>query len=213
MKHELKSLQIEWIPTTKEHWNSLLLNNLSTPEKQRFEKSLSPEKAWRFALCRSLLRKKLQEHLRIEPKVIEIKMSPLGKPFLPKIDSVYFSLSHTEDLSVLAISPKPIGIDVEWVIQDGSKNYEKILKRVLADEDSLKNWRNSQDKLATFYSLWTAHEAIVKLKGESAFSTQLDVNTVRKLCHFQTPIKTQEIRLDLLKSPLADRLCYCATYL
>ena len=102
-----------------------------------------------------------------------IKRTKNGKPYTD--ENIYFSLSHTDGLTVCAVSDGEIGTDAEKIRP--VKNKEKILLRftgekaqMLTDEDFLKKW--------------TAFESRVKYFGEkltvcpNAKKEQIKVQTI-----------------------------------
>ena len=102
-----------------------------------------------------------------------IKRTENGKPYTD--ENIFFSLSHTDGLTVCAVSDSEIGIDAEKIRP--IKEKEKILLRftdekpqVLTDEDFLKKW--------------TAFESRVKYFGEklalcpNAKKKQINVQTI-----------------------------------
>lgn len=78
------------------------------------------------------------------------------KPYVNE-KKLYFSLSHTEGLTVCAVSDCEIGIDAEKIRK--IKNKEKIFARFLKKEAE----QNISD--ADFLFDWTRFESIVKYNG------------------------------------------------
>ena len=90
-----------------------------------------------------------------ESKVI-YALSENGKPFTKNFTALHFSISHTEDFSIVAFYNKEIGIDCEKY----SRNIPKeILNRYFSQEEAR---AFSSDPLR----LWTAKEAFVKHTGK-----------------------------------------------
>ena len=85
-----------------------------------------------------------------------IKRTANGKPYT---DGAEFSLSHTEGLTVCAVSDSPVGADCEKV--RSIKNKERILSRFTKLETE-----NITDK--EFFAQWTIFESRVKLFGEKS---------------------------------------------
>lgn len=97
-----------------------------------------------------------------------IKRSENGKPYVES--DIYFSLSHTEGLTVCAVSGRNIGADAEKL--RNIKNKEKILSRYTG-----KDYKKVSDK--EFFWKWTEFESRVKYFGEkiSAFEKALTEET------------------------------------
>lgn len=86
-----------------------------------------------------------------------IKRTESGKPYIEG-ETVYVSLSHTDSLTVCAVSDSPIGADAEKIRPVKSK--EKILSRYIGEEIS-----EIDDE--EFLKMWTAFESHIKYFGET----------------------------------------------
>ncbi len=89
-----------------------------------------------------------------------------GKPYFAELP-YFFSLSHSDGLSVAVLSDKPIGIDLEWL--SDNRDVLRLSKRffTLSEHDAV---CSSQDAKKEFYSLWTKHEALAKISGDGLAS-------------------------------------------
>lgn len=96
---------------------------------------------------------------------IEIKKGTHGKPYVLNLPA-HFNISHSGDYTVVAISDRPIGIDVEVV-----KDFSAILAKKLFNEDELKYisgtsaTRKKSLMQKSFFEIWTAKEAYLKYLG------------------------------------------------
>ena len=63
-------------------------------------------------------------------KGFEIKRNENGKPYVSG-NPVYFSISHSAGRAMIALSDKPVGIDLEFY---RPRKFEHILKRLSARE-------------------------------------------------------------------------------
>lgn len=88
----------------------------------------------------------------------EILKSENGKPYIAG-SKYHFNLSHSGEIVMLAVSDKPIGIDVERIEQ---RDYEKFCKRFFSLEE-----QKRVNSLLSFYVLWTKKESFVKYLGGS----------------------------------------------
>jgi len=70
-------------------------------------------------------------------------------------------LSHKENIAVLAISKEKIGVDVEELKE---RNFDVIASFCFTKDES-KILANAKDKTQKFYEIYTAKEAILKLKN------------------------------------------------
>lgn len=93
-----------------------------------------------------------------------------GRPFFADSD-VNFSVSHTNGLVAVAYSSDIfVGIDVERI----SRNFERVLKKILTAREACHAGNYSQEHLAL---IWSAKEAIYKLPWEKklVFSRDIEV--------------------------------------
>ena len=91
------------------------------------------------------------------PRVGDMVYEEGGKPYLA--DGPFFNISHSGEYVVLAVSEKPVGVDIEKLGQ----YKEKLARRCCTDEELL--WLEAQDK-SEFYRLWTGKESIMKAVGK-----------------------------------------------
>ena len=86
------------------------------------------------------------------------------KPYFMS-DGIYFSISHSNDIVLVAFNNAEIGTDVEYMCQ---RNYKGIMKRY--------GEKNENPTRIEFYKFWTMHEAEIKLNKNvrSLFSTFLE---------------------------------------
>ncbi|MEE1026656.1 MAG: hypothetical protein U0L55_06610 [Acutalibacteraceae bacterium] len=79
-----------------------------------------------------LTRKYLSRLYNIPEEKLEIKKGEKGKPYVLNIPA-HFNVSHSGDYTVLAISDRPIGIDLEII-----RDFSAILAKKYFNEDELK---------------------------------------------------------------------------
>lgn len=90
-------------------------------------------------------------------------------------DEFEFSLSHTGNIVAVAISDKPIGVDIEFV---GNEKFERLKSSSFCCEEEIKTGNDNA-------MLWTAKEAIFKSLHKTVFrpldidSTQYDYSSYR----------------------------------
>jgi 4'-phosphopantetheinyl transferase len=74
------------------------------------------------------------------------------------VKGVYWSLSHADDYVAAIVAPRPVGIDIEHI-----DAFSDILKGKVAEDSE---WRLARTfSPLTFYSFWTAKEAVLKAEG------------------------------------------------
>ena len=104
------------------------------------------------------LTKRQKEHFLGRKIVLDVAKSVYGvedeivydgkRPHF-KNDGIYFSISHSENLVVVAFDKDSVGIDIEFV---KPRNFEKIANR----------YNIKIDSPTDFYRWWTAYEAKYK---------------------------------------------------
>lgn len=115
---------------------------------------------------------------------LSLKMvySPHGKPYFENLPDFYFNISHSGDLTVIAISDQNIGIDIEKL-----RNINlRVAKRFCEDEYT---YITKNVSPTAFFEIWTKKEAYLKYLGEglhgrlnsfSVFKTNIPIKTFRK---------------------------------
>ncbi len=118
------------------------------PAAQRL--SLGAGLLLRFALC--------EEGLSAgEPCLTEY-----GKPFFSELPDVHFNLSHSGDLVLCALSPSPVGCDIEKPC-----HYDPALARRFFHPDEITRLFSlpEDERPEAFYRLWTCKESFMKAVG------------------------------------------------
>lgn len=118
-----------------------------------------------------LLEKGLEDYLGIcLPKdengrcIIRYGYGPQGKPYFKDYTDIHFSLSHSGNMAVLAISDAEVGIDV----QEDRGYSEKIAKRFYHAKEYkiLEKAESVSECTKLFYQIWTGKEAYIKYTGK-----------------------------------------------
>lgn len=94
----------------------------------------------------------------------EIARTDKGKPYFPGHPHLHFSISHTGELSLCALSDRPVGADIEEV----AAPREGLPAYVLSPRE-LEWFQSRGETWEDFYTLWTLKEARVKCTGEGIF--------------------------------------------
>lgn len=141
-----------------------------SPTEQLTLQSLSDKTRFFRAVHRkAMIRRILAGYGEILAKNIEFRASEKGKPFIsllswPKESRIpHFSLSHSADLAILAVSFAEIGLDVE------KKRYvSPRLLRKCSPQEQLWLADLSEDVFSdAFLHCWTRKEAVIKALGSS----------------------------------------------
>ena len=94
--------------------------------------------------------------------VPEIKIKNGGKPYFEK-GGIYFSISHSKNIAVCAVSGSEIGVDIERL--DKERDYLGLAERYFA-KNEYERIKKSENIKETFVKYWTAKEAYIKFTGE-----------------------------------------------
>ena len=141
---------------------------LCQTERERAARFCFERDQRRFIVARSALRQILGLYTGLPPGDIAFSYGPNGKPDLygyPKEGRVRFSLSHSSELALLAVSrAQSVGIDIELIrpdlIIDGLAEHFFSAREVSA----LRALPLS-DRSHAFFSCWTRKEAYIKAFG------------------------------------------------
>lgn len=90
-----------------------------------------------------------------------ISFGEYGKPFFPNAN-FHFSLSHSGEYALCAVSDVPIGVDLQKIKEKIPANTKKILSK--EEEQYLQRCANAQ-KIELFYRLWARKESLIKWDG------------------------------------------------
>lgn len=150
------------------------------------------EKAGRFAfekdrrLCigAGLLLNKALSDAGVEPERAETVTDERGKPYL-KGGGVFFSLSHSGETVLCAVSPWELGCDIEEL---GDADIA-IAKRFFHENECRRIFspETAEKRRELFFRYWTLKESFLKATGEglrlplNSFEISLEGNCIRVL--------------------------------
>lgn len=141
---------------------------LSPQEIQRADRYRLPHLGEWFAVCRGTLRSILGRLSDTSPEAVEFRYNRHGKPIhqpAPGGEAIQFSVSHSADLALIAVSPRPaLGVDLERV--ERSIDFDRLAERFFAP-DEVADLRRLADDLRrdAFFRCWTRKEAYIKALG------------------------------------------------
>jgi 4'-phosphopantetheinyl transferase len=122
--------------------------------------------AERYAIAHGLLRRVLGFYARRPPERLRFRADAFGKPQLVHEAGelpLEFNLSHSGDVTLIAVSRHPVGVDVEqWKPYD----FDQLAQSVFSDyERAALLLTHPTQKQAAFFTGWTRKEAYVKATG------------------------------------------------
>ncbi len=88
----------------------------------------------------------------------EIVKTEKGKPYFKNIPDLFFSISHTDGLTVIAVGNSEVGVDVEKLRMADLRITRRFLKQEA-------DYITAADSDKRFFEVWTKKEAYLKYKG------------------------------------------------
>jgi 4'-phosphopantetheinyl transferase len=132
-------------------------------ELERAASFATPLLRHRFLSRRMALRQILGGELGIEPAHVALGLSARGKPILLDRPGVFFNVSHSGALGLLALSARSeIGVDIETVRE--VPRWTEIVREFF-DETERESLLRADRSVGTFLSYWTRKEAVAKATG------------------------------------------------
>lgn len=154
------------------HYAAVLTDNeLEKAMRFRYIKDQQRSIAGRY-ICRMVL----AQLLNTPPVQIAFDYSFYKKPV---IEGIEFNISHSGDYVLFAVSPVPVGIDVEFISADFS--YQHILPGHFTLEERTFITTEDTTALLNFYTLWTRKEAILKATAEGLTDKLQEVGSLDTL--------------------------------
>lgn len=122
----------------------------------------------------------LKEHLKVN-RDEQLTYNACHKPGLAS-GTAFFNLSHSGDKVVLAIAGCEVGVDIEKIMDFHEATVKKMYSEMQQEELSKLEGTAKNEK---FTEMWTAHEAVLKLKG-TGFEDSWDKIKEPVACHLHT---------------------------
>ncbi len=142
-----------------------LTRTLSPDEHARAARLPAPADRARFAAGRGAVRAVLAGYRNTAPEPLRFTYSPHGKPELTGEPHLHFSVTHSEDLALLAVSAGcRLGIDLERLRTDFALAPLAARLFTPAEQETLAH-APPADKHRVYWTLWTAKEAYLKALG------------------------------------------------
>lgn len=136
---------------------------LDNKEHDRAAKYYKETDKNRFIISRALLKFALARYTQSAIDDISIELLPNKKPYISKYPEIFFNVSHSGHYAIMAMSNKPIGIDIELI--NLNTTFEDTFHYVFNDIE-IQFINKAANQTTVFYSLWTRKEAFVKALGK-----------------------------------------------
>ena len=155
---------------------------LSQGEEERMTTIHSQKKQREFLAIRHLLR-------QAQLPTTALYYTPEGKP---QLEEQYISISHSHDSVMIALSPRPVGIDIE-----------RCTPRILHLAPRFTPWQAPPDmdeltQIQAYTQLWTIKEALYKIANQFSVRFYEDL----QILHFQALAPYQQA---LITYPEGDK--------
>lgn len=165
---------------------------LTGEERARAEGYRVERPRQQFVIARGLLRILLGRFLNQVPELVALSVTGVGKPILAGTAQFpHFNVSHTDGLALIAITHRPVGVDVERMrpIADADGLVARFFSSFERD-----SYRSLPPDLreAGFFRGWTSKEAAIKAAGLSVsclddFDVELDPRQQARLVSARQP--------------------------
>lgn len=152
------------------HSVDTLASALSEGEAARAARIRDAAARARFITIRAALRHILARYLGGSAASLDLLTETFGKPVVDPAHGLHFSLTHSRDVTLVAIARTRIGIDVEQIREP--RHLERTARRVLHPGTcTLLHTLPAGRRGYTFLLAWTQREAHVKAVGGGLFRT------------------------------------------
>ena len=156
---------------------------LSQGEEERMTTIHSQKKQREFLVIRHLLQ-------QAQLPTTALYYTPEGKP---QLEGPYISITHSQDFVMIALSPRPVGIDIE-----------RCTPRILRLAPRFTPWQappdmNELTQIQAYTQLWTIKEALYKIADQPSVRFYEDLQTP----HFQALAPYQQALITYLEGDKA----------
>ncbi|MCR5484662.1 MAG: 4'-phosphopantetheinyl transferase superfamily protein [Clostridiales bacterium] len=151
---------------TEEKYSAVFLSAADEKHKKRYSDAKNRDQAYISLVGNVLSLYALNKTFGLKMSEIKIGYGEKGKPFPEgrSGEKYFFSVSHSGDVCVCAVSDSEVGVDVERI---RDVNAERIAKRFFSKDEKeyIGSFQNEYEKKRAFFTVWTKHESAVKLSG------------------------------------------------
>ncbi|WP_217166777.1 4'-phosphopantetheinyl transferase superfamily protein [Streptomyces sp. AC512_CC834] len=140
--------------------DSALEELLDDDERSRARMGKVPGMRRRFVRSHAAARIIIGARLGRAPRAVRFTRGRWGKPLVEDAGGVHFSLSHSGETALLALAPRPVGVDVELTRAD--LDAGRLARRFFPQRERELVERAGH---GAFVRLWTRKEACVKAAG------------------------------------------------
>jgi len=139
---------------------------LCSDERERSDRFRSERDRRHFKVRRGFLRSLLCRYLACPKEEIRFGRGSGGKPFLIEHPELFFNLSHSGELALIAVScDAELGVDIEQL--RAVEDADAIVRRLFSPGEGVAYFDAAiSTRPVVFFNCWTRKEAFVKARGD-----------------------------------------------
>lgn len=138
-------------------------------------------------------------NLRIPVESLYLGLGEFGKPYIQNHENWHFNISHTDGIIVIAVSDKPVGVDVERI----RKADLRIAKRFFTEKEIAYIDELAEKQDERFFEVWTKKEAYLKYTGDG-LRVPLESIDVISYCDMYKSLLFDGFIVTICKKPNID---------
>ena len=155
-------------------------NKIYPSKKKRIAKYCKKERYLSAVVGEILLAKLLEDIYKIDYSSLEFEINTYGKPYL-KQQGIYFNISHSYNMVIVAVADKEIGVDIEKI-----RNTSYETANIFATEKEQRYISSSKHNiLKRLFEIYTLKEAYFKCLGtnlDNLKSVEFQINNGQVFC-------------------------------
>lgn len=165
--HEKTVCSIGFLPHANLDTRNVSASILSPEELKRFQNIQLNERQIKFLAGRHIVKTIIADIIDEPASNVVLLSDEKGSPRHLHKSPLSFSISHTQGLTVAAVSSHTLGIDIEY--RKHGRAFSAITKSYFHPEEDkfISSISNQPHKLHAFYRFWTVKEAWIKAQGLS----------------------------------------------
>lgn len=145
---------------------AFFFNLLDADEQVRASRFHFEKDRHQFIASHGILRAILSGYLNISPEKIIFSYNEFGKPFIENQTDIQFNLSHSKNITLIAITKNySIGVDIEYIKQ--TRDVDAIAERYFSTREySALKQLPTEERQKAFFNVWSRKEAFLKAHGQ-----------------------------------------------
>ena len=152
------------------------------------------EKDKKLSVASYLLLKKILSRHFIRYHYYDFKYLDNGKPIIEG-KKINFSISHSGDYVAVAISKKPVGVDIQEM-----RDVDLDARKLVFNEQDEKLFQESTNQVDMFYSLWVSKEAKFKMDQTQFKNTHLEDAKTFTLDNYKIGVSCSTPKIKIKKT-------------